>query len=360
MASNDLSGNKITDLSGNTSKSFQKDNYLNNSTLLLTGGFLVAYFFIYGFLGIFFDSSDPSSHSTKAGFVDWIILILIIGTGFIYYYSLPSSKQDTYWSDMLISVKSYLNNSYSILEVGLFIIFFYTGIYLFGIPMTPESKPWSVSFLESKAFLLIFILAFIQFFKYVMKIDIIGVIFGDISLPAAPAIVIDSSGSVVKKNVKKDEVFNISNNLYTFEDAKAVCKAMGSRLATYDEVEEAYNNGAEWSTYGWSEGQHAYFPTQKETWNKLQKEKGHEHDLGRPGVNGGYFSNPNVRFGVNCYGVKPPMTDSEKALMNAKKDKIYPKTKEDQLLDAKVEFWKKNRDKMLVLSGFNNDAWSRY
>ena len=63
---------------------------------------------------------------------------------------------------------------------------------------------------------------------------------------------------------------------------------------------------------------------------------------------------------MNCYGVKPPMTDSEKALMNAKKDKIYPKTKEDQLLDAKVEFWKKNRDKMLVLSGFNNDAWSRY
>ena len=32
---------------------------------------------------------------------------------------------------------------------------------------------------------------------------------------------------------------------------------------------------------------------------KLQKIKGHEHDCGRPGINGGYIDNPNVRFGVN-------------------------------------------------------------
>jgi hypothetical protein len=30
----------------------------------------------------------------------------------------------------------------------------------------------------------------------------------------------------------------------------------------------------------------ALFPTQKETWDKLQKIKGHEHDCGRPGING--------------------------------------------------------------------------
>ena len=26
---------------------------------------------------------------------------------------------------------------------------------------------------------------------------------------------------------------------------------------------------------------------------------------GKPGLNGGYFSNPQLKFGVNCYGVKP-------------------------------------------------------
>jgi hypothetical protein len=339
---------------------FDKDNYLDKNTLMLTASFLAIYFIIYAILGIFYDGSDPTHHSSKAGFTDIIILIIIVVIGSVYYYSLPASEQDTYWTDLLKLVKDYLNNAYSIMEVGLFILFLYVGIYFFKIPMNPVDKPMAVAFLESKAFILLFILLFVQFFKYVLKIDVIGVIFGDIKVPDLKPESKDGSKKISTISAVKDEVYNISNNLYSYEDAKAVCKAMGSRLATYDEVEDAYNNGAEWSTYGWSEDQHAYFPTQKETWAKLQKVKGHEHDLGRPGVNGGYFSNPNVRFGVNCYGVKPPMTDAEKALMDARKDHVYPKTKEDQALDTKVEFWKANRDKMLVLNGYNTKAWSRY
>ena len=332
---------------------FNKDNYLDKNTLMLTASFLAIYFIVFAILGIFFDGSD---HASKASFTDIIIMIIIIIIGVVYYYSLSPSEQENYWPDLLKSTKQYFNNAYSILEVALFILFFYAGIYFFGIPMTPGEKPWTVSFLESKAYILLFILLFVQFFKYVLKIDVIGVIFGDIAVPNLNP---DDPKSKTIAAIK-EEVFNISNNLYSYQDAKAVCKAMGSRLATYDEIEDAYNNGAEWGTYGWSEDQHAYFPTQKETWSKLQKVKGHEHDLGRPGVNGGYFSNPNVRFGVNCYGVKPPMTDTEKALMSAKKDHVYPKSKEDQALDAKVEFWKANKDKMLVLNGYNTKSWSRF
>jgi hypothetical protein len=358
-----------TDLSGNNIKpdtnNFKNDNYFNLQTMLLLLSVLILYFVLNAVTGIFFNSEDISQQSTKASFIDFILIAVIAGAALIYYYSLPPSLQDSYWDDILTSTKGYLNNAYSILGVVMFIIVLYTGIYLFGIKMTPESKPWTISFLESNAYLLLLILGAIQFFKIILKIDVVPIIFGDKPLPAAPAVVIDSKGTVktgteAAKDAKKEETFNISNNLYSYEDGRALCKAMGARLATYDEVEDAYQNGAEWSTYGWSEGQHAYFPTQKETWNKLQKIKGHEHDLGRPGVNGGYFSNPNVRFGVNCYGVKPPMTESDKALMNSKKDRIYPKTKEDQLLDAKVEFWKANKDKMIVLSGYNNEAWSRY
>ena len=29
---------------------------------------------------------------------------------------------------------------------------------------------------------------------------------------------------------------------------------------------------------------------------------------GLPGINGGYIDNPNIRFGVNCYGYKPKIT----------------------------------------------------
>jgi hypothetical protein len=336
---------------------FNKDNYLDKNTLMLTASFLAIYFIVFAILGIFYDGSDPTHHASKASFTDIIIMIIIIVIGVVYYYSLSPSEQENYWPDLLKSIKQYFNNAYSILEVVLFILFFYVGIYFLGIPMTPGEKPWTIGFLESKAYILLFILLFVQFFKYVLKIDVIGVIFGDITVPNLN---LDDPKSTKTIAAIKEEVFNISNNLYSYQDAKAVCKAMGSRLATYDEIEDAYNNGAEWGTYGWSEDQHAYFPTQKETWSKLQKVKGHEHDLGRPGVNGGYFSNPNVRFGVNCYGVKPPMTDAEKALMDAKKDHVYPKSKEDQALDAKVEFWKANKDKMLVLNGYNTKSWSRF
>merc|ERR1711904_243505 len=83
------------------------------------------------------------------------------------------------------------------------------------------------------------------------------------------------------------QVFNIPGNNYTYDDAKALCKAYGGKLATYSQIEDAYKSGAEWCNYGWSDNQMAFYPTQKSTWKKLQKIKGHKHDCGRPGVNGG-------------------------------------------------------------------------
>lgn len=356
------------DISGETIEikepKYKKDNYFDNATMVYIAIFLAIYFVVYAVTGLFYDSSDPTQISAKATMVDVIVFLLILLTGLVNYMSLSPNRQETYWKDMGSSVKSYLNNAYSIVGVFIFIIALYFGIFILGIPMTEDGKPSTIGFLESNAYLLLFILCFIQFFKYVLDIDIVGVIFGDIEMPvllkqSTPSTDV-SATATASVPVEKKEVFNISNNLYTYEDAKAVCKAMGAELANYDQVEEAYNSGAEWTTYGWSEGQHAYFPTQKETWNKLQKVKGHEHDLGRPGVNGGYFANPNVRFGVNCYGVKPPSTDQEKALMSAQKDRVYPASLEDRALDAKVAFWKANRDKMIVINGFNTDKWSRF
>jgi hypothetical protein len=113
---------------------------------------------------------------------------------------------------------------------------------------------------------------------------------------------------IIRKPVIKQQVFNIPGNYFNYTDAKSLCKAEGARLATYSEVEDAYNNGAEWCNYGWSEGQMALFPTQKTSYDKLQKIEGHEKDCGRPGVNGGYIENPNLQYGANCYGYKPRMT----------------------------------------------------
>jgi Na+-transporting methylmalonyl-CoA/oxaloacetate decarboxylase gamma subunit len=111
------------------------------------------------------------------------------------------------------------------------------------------------------------------------------------------------------------EVFNVSKNIYTFNDAAAVCAAAGGELATYDQVKEAYEKGADWCNYGWVKGQMAVYPTQKSTWEKLQKGSPEfRNACGQPGVNGGYVDNPELRFGVNCYGTKPGKKASDEIL----------------------------------------------
>ena len=108
------------------------------------------------------------------------------------------------------------------------------------------------------------------------------------------------------------EVFNVSLNDYSYYDAEPLCLALGAELANYEQVKEAWNKGADWCNYGWTKGQLAIYPTQKDTWEKLQHgpldEKG---ACGRPGVNGGYFDNPEMRFGVNCYGDRPAEKDAD-------------------------------------------------
>ena len=151
------------------------------------------------------------------------------------------------------------------------------------------------------------------------------------------------------------QVFHVPGNEYTYEDAKDVCKAFDARLASYDEVEKAYGGGGEWCSYGWSDNQMALFPTQKTTWNRLQKIKGHENDCGRPGINGGFIANPDVRFGINCYGFKPQITAAEADDM--KTASIYPKTLKDMEKQQKGAYWQTKLSNILV-SPFNNDVWS--
>jgi len=152
----------------------------------------------------------------------------------------------------------------------------------------------------------------------------------------------------------KQQVFNIPGNYYNYENAKAICKAYDADLATYEQIEQAYNNGAEWCNYGWSADQKAYFPTQIQTYKKLQAIKGHENDCGRPGINGGYIDNPKVRFGVNCYGLKPKIRQAEEELM--KNSTPFPENERDKLFQKKVDFWKGRIDEIL-LSPFNYNMW---
>jgi len=161
---------------------------------------------------------------------------------------------------------------------------------------------------------------------------------------------------VVPEITSYEEVYHIPGNSYTYPNAKALCQAYDGRLATYEEIEGAYSDNAEWCSYGWSDNQLALFPTQTETYDKLQKIKGHENDCGRPGINGGYIKNPNVRFGVNCYGHKPKITPEENKLM--RETPLYPVTNKERLFQRKVDAYRQKLPEILV-SPFNHSTWSK-
>ena len=167
----------------------------------------------------------------------------------------------------------------------------------------------------------------------------------------------DGEGGLLGNLVDDNEVFNVQGNHYTYNDARAICKAYGGRLATYREIEDAYNEGGEWCNYGWSENQLALFPTQYKTWNRLQKIKGHENDCGRPGINGGFINNPSVKFGVNCFGQRPKITPLENNLMKLNRE--VPITRGQQELQERIDYWR-SRIPELLLSPFNRKNWSRF
>ena len=108
-----------------------------------------------------------------------------------------------------------------------------------------------------------------------------------------------------------DEVFNIRDNIFSYNEAKAVCEAHDAKLASLEEMIQAYKNGGNWCSYGWSEGQLALYPTQPDFWKKLQNDPYKKNECGKTGVNGGYFANPNYKFGANCYGIKPQPKSNE-------------------------------------------------
>jgi hypothetical protein len=165
----------------------------------------------------------------------------------------------------------------------------------------------------------------------------------------------DKKQKVDYPTLSSPEVFHISDNKYSYDDARAVCKAFNSRLATYDEVEQAYNSGGEWCSYGWSRNGLALFPTQKRTYNKLQKIKGYKNVCGRPGINGGYIKDKHMKFGANCYGIKPEINNVEKELM--KKYKVYPPSKDERKLNHRAQHYKKKLSEILI-TPFNKKEWS--
>jgi hypothetical protein len=137
---------------------------------------------------------------------------------------------------------------------------------------------------------------------------------------------------------RTDQVFNIGPDIFTYDDAKLVCRAYDSELATPQQMVEAWEDGAHWENVGWIDEQMAVYPTQK-TQNTIRE------------IHGGYYKDKTLNFGVNCYGQKPGPTKGERikpnVLTQSQKEKNRYKKIKEELKNAK-------------LSAFNKQKWSEF
>ena len=393
-----------------TSTTFPTDalfKVFTDSNIVIILWFLVAYFIIYLILNIV--RGRDGVRSSMSRWIDIVALFcFLIYLAFSYFDKSDEDKKKMV-SNLYSDFKSYLDSPLSIISVGFFIFTLYIVIYILSIPMDSFGKPITISIVENGAWILFVLVLFSTFLKHVAGVSLTDFMdntgdylkkkaadadakstattsasssstpssndpasvlnafmksqnIGGASVAGAAGAKSNTTGNLNAKTMSstKDEVFNIGNNMFTYDDAQSVCASYGARLATYDEVEATYNNGGEWCNYGWSDGQAAYFPTQKSTWQHLQQSESTKNACGRPGVNGGYIDNPNIRFGVNCFGQKPIPKESDLAAMSSGIGITIPKNPEDTLLEKKVEFWKNNRDKLLKINGYNNNKWSMY
>ena len=249
-----------------------------------------------------------------------------------------------------------------ILIIIVLVIIIYYSVFsnVTGPAQNPNPNSKSMGFLAVLLWGVFIVLIILNGFGYFYNMDITASLHNILSDKPEVDILVDQQSQEIEPvpEIKiKKQVFHIPDNKYNYENAKAICQAYGGRLANWKDMDKAFKKGADWCGYGWSEDQMALYPTQLKKWKHLQTIKGHENDCGRPGINGGYIDNPNVRFGINCYGYKPQISQEEANAMRMAP--LYPRTRKELEFEKRVNYWK-NQLPNIDVSPFNHNVWSSF
>lgn len=157
-----------------------------------------------------------------------------------------------------------------------------------------------------------------------------------------------TSATVSNPNIK--QVFNIKENIYTLDDSYGVCGALGADVASINQLIDAHKQGADWCNVGWTKDGLAAYPIQYSTWKTLQDNDPSTRNIcGSPGINLAR-NDPNLLYGVNCFGVKPEPKGNEKIKQSIISDKQLA-------INAKIAQFQKNINAIGVVP-FNASNWS--
>ena len=228
-------------------------NTIFSETLITVFLWVLAIYFVMNSI-INVSKNDGKSSSIKVANV--IIILVVFAYIFNDYYDLTKDQRENYATHLNESLKKFLQNSGSLLETGLFGLILYGLAFVIRLITGDSENPSSLNTLLTLTIVVFALLITVVFIREILNIPIIDILFGSFG----KLVTVEEEDK--KDNDSKeddDEVYNVSNNLYSYDEAPYVCKALGGRLATYDEVEKSYNNGGEWCNYGWSVDQMALF-----------------------------------------------------------------------------------------------------
>ncbi len=260
--------------------------------------------------------------------------------------------------DFFDNINNFASNPFILVVLIGIILVYYILFAFLGSSGSGEGSSGGILFIEALLWGLFILLIFVNGISYFYGVNVItelkSLFSGDAEIQIETVVdpVIDISN--VPINVDEKEVYHIPGNKFTYHDAKAVCNAFDSEMATYEQLREGQTKGSSWCSYGWSKDQLGIYPTSQNTWEKLKQKEGHEYDCGLPGVNGGYVSNPHTRLGANCYGIKPKKSQLEEEYLD--NQELYPKTQKELLFEERVKYWKNRIGNVLVMP-FNNNSW---
>ena len=189
------------------------------------------------------------------------------------------------------NIYQYIDNFFQLKNI-LSIVGIIITISIFLTLITPRKKSFSEDYTENRTNVAGWVLSTIIFliiFLFIMG-GILQFFFGinvllsftnfykkEIDLTATEP---GKTGHHVKSSESTtSQVFNIPGNNYSYDDAIELCKAYGAEIANYSQLENAYNEGANWCNYGWIDKSEAYYPLQADIDDKTC--------LGKKGLNGG-------------------------------------------------------------------------
>jgi len=173
----------------------------------------------------------------------------------------------------------------------------------------------------------------------------------------------NKSDTKLEKKKSDKEVFLIYNKV-NYLQAKELCKVYNGRLATKEDLEEAFKDGANWCTWGWLDGEKIGYPVQEKFWSFIEKKhKGHCGPTA--GINIIDNIDPLKVYSVTCYGNKPKKSkndiDLELVLNEVNADDSL-QTEIDKCKKAKKEEeqkkWIDEEKKNIRIVTFNESKWS--